>query len=93
MAPYEVLYGRKCRFPLYWDEVGEKRMLGPEYLQEVRKQVTMIQERMKASQNRQKSYADNRRRNMEFAVRDWVYIKVSPMKGVIRFGKKGKLNL
>ncbi|XP_040987692.1 uncharacterized protein LOC121235414 [Juglans microcarpa x Juglans regia] len=67
-------------------------MLGPEYLQEVQRRVTVIQERMKAAQNRQKSYVDNECRNLEFAVGDWVYLKVSPMKGVIHFGKKEKLN-
>ncbi|XP_040996173.1 uncharacterized protein LOC121242365 [Juglans microcarpa x Juglans regia] len=72
--------------------MGERKILGPEYLQDVQRQVTMIQERMKAAQNRHKSYADNRRRNLEFVVGDWVYLKVSPMKGVVRFGKKGKLN-
>ncbi|XP_041004049.1 uncharacterized protein LOC121249406 [Juglans microcarpa x Juglans regia] len=92
MAPYEALYERKCRSPLYSDEAGERKMLGLEYLQEVQRQVTVIQERMKAAQNRQKSYADNRRRNLEFVVGDWVYLKVSPMKGVVCFSKKGKLS-
>ncbi|XP_040990446.1 uncharacterized protein LOC121237669 [Juglans microcarpa x Juglans regia] len=67
-------------------------MLGPEYLHEVQRQVTVIQERMKSAQNRQKSYADNRRRSLEFAVGHWVYLKVSPMNGVVCFGKKGKLS-
>ncbi|XP_041025447.1 uncharacterized protein LOC121265844 [Juglans microcarpa x Juglans regia] len=76
MAPYEVLYGRKCRSLLYWDEVGERKMLGPEYLQEVQRQETVITERMKIAQNRQKSYDDNRCRNLEFTPEDWVYLKL-----------------
>lgn len=92
MIPYEALYRRKCRHPLYWDEVVERRLLGPEYQQDVQKQVALIQERMKADQSCQQSYVDKRRRNLEFAIGDLVYVKVLAMKGVIRFGKKGKLS-
>ena len=72
MAPYEALYGRKCRSPLYWDEVGESKVVGPEVLQEIKDQVHLIKERMKTAQSRQKSYTDNRRRSMDFKVGDWV---------------------
>lgn len=91
MAPYEALCGRKCRLPLYWDEVGERQLLGPEMIQDTKEKVTLIRKRMLTAQSRQKSYVDKHRRKLEFEVGDLVYIKVSPMKGVICFGKKGKL--
>jgi hypothetical protein len=92
MAPYEALYGRKCRSPLYWDEVGERELVGPEMIQDTKDKITLIRKRMLAAQSRQKSYADTRRRKLEFEVGDQVFLKVSPMKGVMRFGKKGKLS-
>ena len=92
MAPYEALYGRKCRSPLCWDEVGESRIIGPEIIQEMQSQVRIIRDKMAAAQSRQKSYADTRRRELSFEVGDWVYLKVSPMRGVKRFGKKRKLD-
>ncbi|XP_073016620.1 uncharacterized protein [Primulina eburnea] len=91
-APYEALYGRKCRSPLYWEEVGERKMLGPELVQQTAEVVALIQERMKTAQSRQKSYADVRRRPLAFGVGDHVFIKIAPIKGVMRFGKKGKLS-
>jgi hypothetical protein len=92
MAPYEALYGRKCRSPLYWDEVGERQLVGPEIIQDTKDKITLIRKRMLAAQSLQKSYADTRRRKLEFEVGDQVFLKVSPMKGVMRFGKKGKLS-
>ena len=92
MAPYEALYGRKCRSPLCWDEVGESRVIGPEIIQEMQSQVRIIRDKMAAAQSRQKSYADTRRRELLFEVGNWVYLKVSPMRGVKRFGKKRKLD-
>jgi hypothetical protein len=92
MAPYEALYGRKCRSPLYWDEVGEQQLLGPEMIQDTKDKVALIRKRMLTAQSRQKSYADKHRRTLEFEVGDLVYLKVSPMRGVMRFGKKGKLS-
>ncbi|XP_077222057.1 uncharacterized protein LOC143855887 [Tasmannia lanceolata] len=91
-APYEALYGKKCRTPTCWDEVGERKLLGPELVQETTDKVRMIQQHMRTAQSRQKSYADHRRRDLEFAVGDRVFLKVSPWKGVIRFRKKGKLS-
>ncbi|XP_077222075.1 uncharacterized protein LOC143855912 [Tasmannia lanceolata] len=91
-APYEALYGKRCRTPTCWDEVGERKLLGPELVQESTDKVRMIQQHMRTAQSRQKSYADHRRRDLEFAVGDRVFLKVSPWKGVIRFGKKGKLS-
>ena len=92
LAPYEALYGRRCRSPLCWFEVGEKQLLGPDIVQDATQKIVKIKEKLLAAQSRQKSYADNRRRNLEFQVGDMVFLKVSPWKGLIRFGKKGKLN-
>ena len=91
MAPFEALYGRKCRSPLCWSEVGESSLLGPELVQESSEVVKLIRERMLSAQSRQRSYADPKRRDHVFKVGDRVFLKVSPMKGVMRFGKKGKL--
>ncbi|GJY81594.1 putative reverse transcriptase domain-containing protein [Tanacetum coccineum] len=90
-APFEALYGRKCRSPVLWAEIGESRLIGPELMQETTDKVVLIKEKLKAARDRQKSYADNRRRPLEFEVGDQVLLKVSPWKGVIRFRKKGKL--
>ena len=92
MAPYEALYGRKCRSPIHWDEIGEKKFLGPELVQRTIEAVEKIRKRMLTAHSRQKSYADTRRRDLKFEVGDKVFLKVSPMKGVMRFGKKGKLS-
>ncbi|GKB57242.1 putative reverse transcriptase domain-containing protein [Tanacetum coccineum] len=91
-APYEALYGRKCRSPVCWAEVGEAQLTGPELIQETMEKIILINQRMQAAQDRQKSYADRNRKPMEFEVWDRVMLKVSPWKGVIRFGKRGKLN-
>ncbi|GKD57316.1 hypothetical protein Tco_1290703 [Tanacetum coccineum] len=90
-APFETLYGRKCRSPVLWAEIRESRLIGPELVQETTDKVVLIKEKLKAVRNHQKSYADNRRKPLEFEVGDQVLLKVSPWKGVIRFGKKGKL--
>ncbi|XP_019194766.1 PREDICTED: uncharacterized protein LOC109188591 [Ipomoea nil] len=92
MAPYEALYGQKCRSPLCWEDLVNPIVLGPQYLLDTSEKVKQIQERMKAAQNRQKSYADLARRQVEFSVGDKVWLKVSPTRGVMRFGKKGKLS-
>ncbi|GJS84993.1 putative reverse transcriptase domain-containing protein [Tanacetum coccineum] len=90
-APFEALYGRKCRSPVLWAEIGERSLIGPELIQETIDKVVLIKEKLKAARDRQKSYADNRRKPLEFEVGDRVMLKVSLWKGVIRFGKKGKL--
>jgi hypothetical protein len=82
MAPFEALYGRKFITPLYWNQIEESQVFGLEFLQEVEKQVKIIRENMKSAQSRQKSYADNRRRELIFEVGDFVYLKVSPMRDV-----------
>ncbi|WMV08465.1 hypothetical protein MTR67_001853 [Solanum verrucosum] len=92
MAPFEALYERRCRSPLGWFEVGEFALIGPELVYDAIEKVQLIRERLKTAQSRQKSYANNRRRDLEFEVGDWVYLKISPLKGVLRFGKKGKLS-
>nr|XP_016469633.1 PREDICTED: uncharacterized protein LOC107791981 [Nicotiana tabacum]XP_016470271.1 PREDICTED: uncharacterized protein LOC107792561 [Nicotiana tabacum]XP_016499849.1 PREDICTED: uncharacterized protein LOC107818358 [Nicotiana tabacum] len=92
MAPYEALYGRRCRSPVGWFEVGETELYGPDLIHQAIEKVKVIQERLRTAQSRQKSYSDVRRRDLEFEVGDWVFLKISPMKGVMRFGKKGKLS-
>ncbi|GJV54446.1 putative reverse transcriptase domain-containing protein [Tanacetum coccineum] len=82
-APYEALYGRKCRSPVCWAEVGEAQLTGPELIQETTEKIVLIKQRMQAAQDRQKSYADRKRKPMEFEVGDRVMLKVSPWKGVI----------
>ena len=92
MPPYEALYGRKCRSPLYWDEVGERKLSSPELIQQTKEKVELIRKRLVAAQDRQKKYADQNRRDMEFEPGEKVLLKVSPWKGLSRFGKKGKLS-
>jgi hypothetical protein len=90
MSPYEALYGRQCRTPLFWSQTGESQVFGPEVLKDAEKQVQMVRESLKVAQTRQKSYAD-KRRDLLFEVGDFVYLKVSPMRGTRRFKVKGKL--
>ncbi|GJS72992.1 putative reverse transcriptase domain-containing protein [Tanacetum coccineum] len=90
-APFEALYGRKCRLPIMWAEVGEGQLIGLELVQETIKKISQIKDRLKVARDHQKSYADKRRKPLEFCVGDYVLLKVSPWKGVVRFGKKGKL--
>nr|GFC90834.1 putative reverse transcriptase domain-containing protein [Tanacetum cinerariifolium] len=90
-APFEALYGRKCHSPVCWTEVGEAQILSPKLIQETEK-IVQIKQRMQAAHDQQKSYADLKRKPMEFQLGDKVMLKVSPWKGVVRFGKRGKLN-
>jgi hypothetical protein len=91
MAPFEALYGRKCRTPLFWNQIGESQVFGIDVLRNAEDQVQVIQENLRVAQSRQKSYANNRRRDMAFEVGDYVYLKVSPMRSVKIFNMKGKL--
>ncbi|GJV37917.1 putative reverse transcriptase domain-containing protein [Tanacetum coccineum] len=91
-APFEALYGRKCRSPVCWSEVGDSQLTGPELIRETTEKIIQIKNRLLTARSRQKSYADVRRKPMEFNVGDMVMLKVSPWKGVIRFGKRGKLS-
>ncbi|KAD5960350.1 hypothetical protein E3N88_11822 [Mikania micrantha] len=90
--PFEALYGRKCRSPVCWAEIGDSLITGPELVHETTEKIVQIRNRMAAARDRQKSYADKRRKPLEFQVGDRVLLKVSPWKGVIRFGKRGKLS-
>ena len=92
MAPYEVLYGRRCHTPTCWTELGERRVLGPKLMADTESKVRLIRDRLKEASDRQKSYADLKRKEIEFAVGDMVFLKVSPWKKILRFGKKGKLS-
>ncbi|GKF78612.1 putative reverse transcriptase domain-containing protein, partial [Tanacetum coccineum] len=87
-APFEALYGRKCCSPIMWAEVRECQLIGPELVQETTEKISQIKDRLKVAHDRPKSYADNRRKPPEFSVGDYVLLKVSPWKGVVRFGKK-----
>ncbi|KAI3795635.1 hypothetical protein L1987_38291 [Smallanthus sonchifolius] len=91
-SPFEALYGRKCRSRLCWAKVGDSQLTGPELVHETSEKIVQIRNHMAAARDRQKSYADKRRKPLEFQVGDKVLLKVSPRKGVIRFGKQEKLN-
>jgi hypothetical protein len=91
MAPFEALYGRRCRTPLNWSELRERWFFEVDLVKETEEKVRQVQNNMKIAQSRQKSYADKRRRPLMFNKGDYVYLKVSHMKGVNRFGVKGKL--
>ncbi|XP_073304156.1 uncharacterized protein [Primulina huaijiensis] len=91
MDPYEALYGRKCMSPIHLDEVVERDEIGPDIVQRTADLVVKIRDKMKTTQSKHKSFADKRRRDLEFAVGDHVFVKIAPMKGVMPFGKKGKL--
>nr|GEZ81108.1 putative reverse transcriptase domain-containing protein [Tanacetum cinerariifolium] len=90
-ALFEALYGRNCRSPIMWAEIREGQLIGPELEQETTVKILQTKDRLKAARNRQKSYANKRRKPLEFSVGDYVLLKVSSWKGVIRFGKKRKL--
>jgi hypothetical protein len=91
MASFEVLYGCRCHTPFNWIEPGEKVIFGPDLIEEAEATVHRIQDNLKAVKSCQESYANKRRRPLEFKVGDLVYLRVSPMKGVKGFGVKGKL--
>jgi hypothetical protein len=91
MSPFQALYGRSYRTPLQWDQPGEKQVFGPDILLEAGENIKMVRENLKSAQSRQQSYANTRRRELSFEVRDFVYLKVSPIRGVRRFEVKGKL--
>ncbi|GKA09480.1 putative reverse transcriptase domain-containing protein [Tanacetum coccineum] len=91
-APFEVLYRKQCRTPIAWAKVGESQQIRPEIVQETTDKIVHIKERLKTARDCQKSYADNRRKPLEFSVGDKVLLKVSPWKGVVHFGKRSKLS-
>ena len=92
MAPYEALYGRPCRSPICWTEVRERYITGPDLIRDTSEKVSLILRCLLMAQNQKKSYADVRRRPLEFEVGDHVFLKVMPKRGVVRFGKRGKLS-
>ena len=91
MAPFEALYGRRCRTPLSWDEVGDRQLFGPDLIKESEQKVKLIRNRLKVAQSRQKSYVDSKRKEIVYEAGDRVYLRVSPLRGVKHFGVKGKL--
>ncbi|GJT21789.1 putative reverse transcriptase domain-containing protein [Tanacetum coccineum] len=91
-APFEALYGRKCRSPICWSEVGDSQLTGPELVRETTEKIIQIKNRLLTARSRQKSYVDVRRKPMDFGVGDMVMLKVSPWKDVIHFSKRGKLS-
>ena len=100
MTPYEALYGRPCRSPVCWMEVGERPSTSSDLVRDIAKKVDLIRKRLLIAQSRQKSYADRQRRPLELEVGDHVFLKVGnhvflkvmPKRGVVRFGKQGKLS-
>ena len=92
MAPYEALYGRKCRTPLCWTDLSENKVIGPDLIQEIEEKVKIIREILKVSNDRQKSYADMKIKDISYEIGEKVFLKLSPWKKVMRFGKKGKLS-
>ena len=92
MTPYEALYGRKCRTPLCWTDLSEKKVIGPDLIQETEETVKMIRERLKVAADRQKSYTSLKRKDIQYDIGEKVFLKVSSWKKVMRFGKKRKLS-
>ncbi|GKD23775.1 putative reverse transcriptase domain-containing protein [Tanacetum coccineum] len=91
-APYEALYGRKCRSPVCWSEVRDSQLTGPELIRDMTEKIVQIKNRLLTARSRQKSYADKRLKPLKFEVGDMVLLTVSPWKGVVRFGKREKLS-
>jgi hypothetical protein len=89
MAPFEMLCGRRCQTRLFWSEAGERKVFGPDILQEAKKHVRMVRENLRVAQSRQMSYTDLRRRELSFEVGDFVYLKVSAMRGLRHFKVRG----
>ena len=92
MAPFKALHGRKCQSPIGQFETDEIKLLGSNSIHDVNKKVKIIKEKLMTAQSRQKSYANKRRQELQFQMGDQVFLKISPMKEVMRFRKKGKLS-
>ena len=88
----KLLYGRRCRTPVCWTELNEHKMIGPDIVKDTEEKLQVIRKRLKAASDRKKSYADLKRRDNEYEVGDKVFLKVSPWRKILRFGKKGKLS-
>ena len=87
-----MLYGRKCRTPVCWDEVGERKLVGLEIVQLTANKIQLIRSNLKAAQDRQKSYADLKWKDIEYVVREKVFLNIFPWKGIVHYGKYGKLS-
>ena len=92
MAPYEALYGRRCGTTVCWTKLNEHKVIGPDIVKDTEAKVQVIQQRLKVASDRQKSYVDLKRKDIKYEVGDKVFLKVSPWRKVLRFGKKGKLS-
>ena len=92
MTPFKALYGRKCKTPVCWDKVSEMRLVGLELVQITSEKVKVVRDNLKTGGDRKKRYADNRRRDLQFEIGDRVFLKISPWKGILRFGRRGKLS-
>ncbi len=92
MAPYEALYGRKCRTLVCWNELGKDKLVGPDLVKQTEEKVKLIKANLKVASNRQKFYVDLNRKEIEYAVGDKLFLKVSLWKKVLRFGRNGKLS-
>ncbi|KAL2248259.1 UNVERIFIED_CONTAM: hypothetical protein Sindi_2678200 [Sesamum indicum] len=92
MAPYEALYGRRCRSRICWDIQGLRQLDGPEFVQETVKKIHVVKKCLNAAQDQQKSYVDQHQREMEYKVGDKFSLKISPWRGILRFGRQGKLS-
>nr|GFA91304.1 putative reverse transcriptase domain-containing protein [Tanacetum cinerariifolium] len=91
-APFKELYDRKCRSPVCWAEVGDTQLTGPEIIHETTEKIVLIRQHLQTVRDRQRSYVNIRQKPLEFQNGDRVMLKISPRKGIIRFGKRGKLN-
>ena len=89
MAPYEALYGRKCRTPVCWTKLNEHKVIGPDVVKDTKEKVQVIRKRLKATSDRQKSYVGLKRKDIAYEVGDKVFLKVSPWRKILRFGKNG----
>ena len=92
IAPFEVLYGRRCRTPTCWTELNEHKVIGPDIVKDTEEKVQVIRQRLKVANDQHKSYADLKKKDIEYEVGDKVFLKVSPWRKVLRFGKKWKLS-
>jgi len=92
IPPFEALYGRRCRSLICWEKVDDIRIYGSDLIQETAEKIKIIRKRMRTTQSRQKAYANQRRKPLEFSLGDKVFLKVSPIKGVLCINRKSKLD-
>lgn len=92
-ASYVTLHRRKCRLPLHWEEIDESKVVRLKMIQEIKEEVQIIRDKLSITQSRHQSYVDNHKRGLSFDEGNLAFLKVSAMRGVKQFGKKGKLSL